>query len=41
MVAIDQKRSRKASALALRKLEKGEPGTKLKKKARVLVEVRF
>lgn len=39
MVVMNPKRSRKDSALALRKLEKGEPGTKLKKRPRVLVEV--
>ncbi|KAL5774738.1 hypothetical protein ACOSP7_012295 [Xanthoceras sorbifolium] len=39
-VAIDRKRVRRESGLALRKLEKEEPGAKLKKKARVLVEVR-
>ncbi|KAL5783994.1 hypothetical protein ACOSQ2_006386 [Xanthoceras sorbifolium] len=38
-VAIDRKRVRRESGLALRKLEKEEPGAKLKKKARVLVEV--
>lgn len=39
-VAVDRKRARRESNLALRKLEKDEPGAKLKKKARVLVEVR-
>lgn len=39
-VAVDRKRSRRESNLASRKLEKAEPGAKLKKKARVLVEVR-
>ncbi|KAK9283987.1 hypothetical protein L1049_012245 [Liquidambar formosana] len=39
MVAVDRKRVRKESALALRRLEKDEAGTKLKKKPRVLVEV--
>ncbi|KAJ0111437.1 hypothetical protein Patl1_03387 [Pistacia atlantica] len=38
-VAVDRKRERRESNLALRKLEKDEPGVKLKKKARVLVEV--
>ncbi|XP_044491830.1 protein MAK16 homolog A-like [Mangifera indica] len=38
-VAVDRKRSRRESNLASRKLEKAEPGAKLKKKARVLVEV--
>ncbi|KAJ0052272.1 hypothetical protein Pint_03328 [Pistacia integerrima] len=38
-VAVDRKRERRESNLALRKLEKDETGAKLKKKARVLVEV--
>ncbi|KAL5839811.1 hypothetical protein ACOSQ4_012419 [Xanthoceras sorbifolium] len=38
-VAIDRKRVRRESGLALRKIEQDEPGAKLKKKARVLVEV--
>lgn len=40
MVAVDRKRVRKESALALRRLEKDEAGTKLKKKPRVLIEVK-
>lgn len=40
-VAIDHKRVRRESSLALRKLEKDERGAKPKKKARVLVEVRI
>lgn len=39
-VAVDHKRMRRESSLALRKLEKDDPGAKPKKKARVLVEVR-
>ncbi|KAL5839816.1 hypothetical protein ACOSQ4_012424 [Xanthoceras sorbifolium] len=39
-VAIDRKRVRRESGLALRKLEKEEPSAKLKKKARLLVELR-
>ncbi|KAK2641800.1 hypothetical protein Ddye_023563 [Dipteronia dyeriana] len=39
-VTVDRKRVRRESGLALKKLENEEPGTKLKKKARVLVEVR-
>ncbi|KAK3204483.1 hypothetical protein Dsin_018529 [Dipteronia sinensis] len=39
-VAVDRKRVRRESGLALKKLENEEPGAKLKKKARVLVEVR-
>lgn len=38
-VAVDHKRVRRESSLALRKLEKDERGAKPKKKARVLVEV--
>lgn len=41
MVAVDHKRVRRESILALRKLGKDEGGTKPKKKARVLVEVRI
>ena len=37
-VAVDRKRERRDSQ---RKLEKDEPGAKLKKKARVLVEVKI
>ncbi|TXG46591.1 hypothetical protein EZV62_027910 [Acer yangbiense] len=37
-VAVDHKRVRRESGLALRKLENEERGAKLKKKARVLVE---
>lgn len=40
-VAVDHKRVRRESSLALRKLGNGEGGTKPKKKARVLVEVRI
>ncbi|KAK4855374.1 hypothetical protein QYF36_006591 [Acer negundo] len=38
-VAVDRKRVRRESGLALKKLENEETGAKLKKKARVLVEV--
>lgn len=40
-VAVDHKRVRRESSLALRKLGNVEGGTKPKKKARVLVEVRI
>lgn len=40
-VAVDHKRVRRESSLALRKLGTDEGGTKPKKKARVLVEVRI
>lgn len=40
-VAVHRKRGRGESGVALRKLEKETPGAKSKKKARVLVEVRF
>lgn len=40
-VAVEHKRVRRESSLALRKLGNDEGGTKPKKKARVLVEVRI